>query len=74
MQAVILGIGHGIRLRPLIRHVSQAMVFRVGAPLAERLIVNLRERGFRDEWAFWPDMGRRSDLDAANEFVRSEQA
>jgi choline kinase len=72
MQAVILGIGHGIRLRPLIRHVSQAMVFRAGAPLTKRLVVNLREGGCMDERAFWPDGERLSDLDAANEFFRSE--
>lgn len=74
MKAVILCTGHGICLRPLICHVSQARVSLVGAPLAERLIVNLRERGFMDERAFWSDVGRRSDLDAANEFFRSEQA
>lgn len=48
------------------------MVFRAGAPLTKRLVVNLRERGCMDERAFWPDGERLSDLDAANEFFRSE--
>lgn len=46
MRAVILCAGHGTRLRPLTSYISKAMVPVAGVPLVERIIVNLRERGF----------------------------
>lgn len=47
MRAIILCAGHGTRLRPLTNYVSKAMVPVAGVPIVERILVNLRERGFR---------------------------